>query len=129
MIWYVAVGSAIGGVARYAVGGGVQRMFGDGFPAGTLLVNFTGALLLGFVMRWFLENPALSPEMRAFLTIGLCGGYTTFSAFAYETVQMIGRDEWTLAILSMAANVMLSLLAIVTGSMIAAGLVATLRGA
>ncbi|HEY4596552.1 MAG TPA: CrcB family protein, partial [Thermoanaerobaculia bacterium] len=81
MLWYIAAGSAIGGVSRYLLGGAVQRAAGTGFPAGTLVVNVTGSLLLGLFLRYAVDTPTLTPEWRAFLTIGFCGGYTTFSTF------------------------------------------------
>jgi len=109
MLLYVAIGSALGGVSRYLVGGLIQRLLETTFPAGTLLVNVSGSLLLGAILRYALETPTLSPEVRAFLTIGFCGGYTTFSTFSYETVALLRDGEWTRAGLYVAASVLLSL--------------------
>ncbi|HEV2179751.1 MAG TPA: CrcB family protein, partial [Gemmatimonadaceae bacterium] len=64
MILAVALGSAIGGVARLLLGAAVQHRFGPGFPAGTLVINVTGSLLLGFLMRFAMATPAISPDMR-----------------------------------------------------------------
>ena len=74
MLWYIAVGSAFGGVSRYLLGGAIQRIGGTTFPAGTLVVNLTGSFLLGAIIRFAVDTPAISPEWRAFLTIGFCGG-------------------------------------------------------
>src|SRR5215207_1571416 len=82
MLWYIAVGSAIGGVSRYLVGGLSQQLAGSTFPIGTLLINVTGSFLLGFILRYGVETTTLTPEVRAFLTVGVCGGYTTFSPSA-----------------------------------------------
>ena len=82
LIWSVALGSAVGGVARFLVGGLVQRAAPGPFPYGTLLINMSGSLLLGFILRYALLTPELSAEWRAGLTIGLCGGFTTFSTFS-----------------------------------------------
>jgi fluoride exporter len=115
MLLYVAVGSAIGGVARYLVGGLLQRWFDTTFPAGTLLINISGSFLLGTIIRCAIDTPTLTPELRALLTIGLCGGFTTFSSFSYETVALLEDGEWTRAGLYVAASVLLSLLATLLG--------------
>jgi CrcB protein len=115
MLLYVALGSAIGGVSRYLLGGLVQRMLDTTFPAGTLLVNITGSFLLGAIIRYALETPSLSPEVRAFLTIGFCGGYTTFSTFSYETMALLEDGEWARAGVYITASVILSLIATFLG--------------
>lgn len=95
MLLWIAAGSALGGVARYLLGGAIQRWTPGTFPLGTLLVNVGGSLLLGFIMRYALETPAVSSEVRAFLTVGFCGGFTTFSTFSYESATLLERGEWT----------------------------------
>lgn len=119
MLWYIAVGSAVGGVGRYLLGGAIQRLMGTTFPSGTLVINITGSFLLGAIIRFAVETPSISPEMRAFLTIGLCGGYTTFSTFSYETAAMLEDGEWTRALSYVGASVGLSLLATFLGFMAA----------
>jgi CrcB protein len=115
MLWYVAAGSAIGGVSRYLLGGLVQRLLDTTFPAGTLLINVTGSLLLGAILRYGVETPTLTPELRGFLTIGLCGGYTTFSTFSYEAVALLEDGEWGRAALYIGLSVGLSILATFLG--------------
>jgi CrcB protein len=115
MLLYVALGSAIGGVSRYLLGGLVQRMLDTTFPAGTLLVNVTGSFLLGAIIRYALETPSLTPEVRACLTIGFCGGYTTFSTFSYETMALLEDGEWARAGGYITASVILSLIATFLG--------------
>jgi CrcB protein len=87
--WYVALGSAVGGVARFGLAAFAQQRVGPNFPVGTLLVNVSGSLLLGFLWRYALGTDAISPEVRALLTTGFCGGYTTFSTFSYETMLLL----------------------------------------
>jgi len=128
MLWYIAVGSAIGGVSRYILGGVVQRVLDTTFPSGTLLINITGSFLLGTIIRFAVDTPAISPEVRAFLTIGFCGGYTTFSTFSYETMAMLEDGEWTRAAAYVSASVLLSLLAMFLGFS-AARAVLSARGA
>ncbi len=119
MLFYVAIGSALGGVSRYLLGGLVQRMFDTTFPAGTLFVNISGSFLLGAILRYAIDTPSLTPEVRALLTIGFCGGYTTFSTFSYETLAMLKDGEWTRAGAYVAASVLLSLLGTFLGFAVA----------
>jgi fluoride exporter len=124
MLWYIAAGSALGGVSRYLLGGMVQRILDTTFPAGTLAVNLTGSFLLGLFLRYALDTPTLTPEVRAFLTIGFCGGYTTFSTFSYETVAMLEDGEWARAGLYAALSVLLALGAAILGFLVARGVIA-----
>ena len=89
IIAYIALGSAIGGVVRYLLGGIIQRWSGGTFPLGTLLINITGSFLLGLIYRYSADSAAITPEVRAMLTIGFCGGYTTFSSFSYESIRLL----------------------------------------
>src|SRR5437868_249907 len=91
--WYVALGSAAGGAARFGLSTLVQQRFGPTFPVGTLVVNVSGSLLLGFLWRYALGTDAISPEVRALLTTGFCGGYTTFSTFTYDTMLLLEDGE------------------------------------
>ena len=106
---YIALGSAAGGVARYLIGVWVQSRAGIGFPIGTLLINVSGSLLLGFLIRYYLVSPSISPEFRAMITTGFCGGYTTFSAFSFETASLIEDGDYGRAGLYIALSVALSL--------------------
>ena len=124
MLWYIAAGSALGGVSRYLVGGMVQRILDTTFPAGTLVVNLTGSFLLGLFLRYALETPTLTPELRAFLTIGFCGGYTTFSTFSYETFALLEDGQWARAGLYAALSVLLALGGTILGFLAARGVIA-----
>jgi CrcB protein len=124
MLVYVAIGSALGGVSRYLLGGFVQRLLDTTFPAGTLLINVTGSFLLGLILRYAVETPTLTPEVRAFLTIGFCGGYTTFSTFSYETLELLRDGQWSRAGIYVAASVLLSLLGTFLGFALARELIA-----
>ena len=105
MLLAIALGGAAGSVARHLLGGYVGARTA-GLPWGTLLVNVTGSLLLGFLAR-YLVGRAHSPALAAALTIGFCGGYTTFSAFSVETVLLLERGAWTRALLYALASVTL----------------------
>ncbi len=128
MLWYVAIGSALGGVSRYLLGGWVQRLSGGVFPMGTLLVNLSGSFLLGLIYRYAVDSTAVSAEMRILLTIGFCGGYTTFSTFSYETAKLLEDGDWTRAALYVGGSVLLSLAAMFTGFAAARELLALRRG-
>lgn len=123
MLFAIALGGAAGSLLRYGIGSVVQQRAGAGFPVGTLVVNVTGSLLLGFLMRWLLET-TVSPEMRAALTIGLCGGYTTFSTFSADTVRLLEEGSWGRASSYVVASVALSLLATIAGLALARFVVA-----
>ena len=115
MIWFIAAGSAVGGASRYLVGTFVQSRVATPFPVGTLLINVTGSLILGFLMKWTFSTTTLSPEVRAMLTIGFCGGFTTFSAFSVETIRLLQDNDYSRAAGYVGASVALSLLATVCG--------------
>lgn len=115
MIWYVAFGSAVGGVARWALAGFVQQRAGALFPVGTLIVNITGSFLLGLLLRYALGSEAISPEVRALLTTGFCGGYTTFSTFTYETAILLEEGEYWRAGAYILVSVLLSLIGVWLG--------------
>lgn len=89
----VALGGGAGALARYLLGGWVQRWAGAGFPWGTLTVNLVGCLVAGFVIRW-LGGMAEATQMRALVAVGFLGAFTTFSTFGVETVALLQRGEW-----------------------------------
>lgn len=125
MVWFVAAGSALGGVARFLLGTVIQQRAGGTFPSGTLIVNITGSLLLGFLLRYALGSAAVSPETRALLTTGFCGGYTTFSTFSYETIALLEEGQHQRALLYIALSVVLSLAACLAGVVLAREVLAT----
>jgi CrcB protein len=116
---YVAVGGLVGTLARYHLQGLVQPQAGARFPVGTLLVNVLGSLVLGFIARLGVETTVLSPEMRAGLTIGLCGGFTTMSTFAYETLALLGDGQYGRAGVYLLTTIVGSLIAVAAGAAVA----------
>src|SRR5881227_1263791 len=93
---YIALGGAAGSLLRYSLGGAVQRLSASGFPMGTLMVNVSGCFIIGVLVRQFM-NMQLSPELRALLIVGFCGGFTTFSTFSAETLGLIEGGEYARA--------------------------------
>ena len=114
LLVFLALGGAAGTLSRYALQGLVQPTGGT-FPTGTLAVNLLGALALGFLMRYLLASGVASPELRAGLTIGFCGAFTTMSTFSYETVALITDGELWRATLYLIGSVGGSLAAIAAG--------------
>ena len=114
LVWYVAVGSAVGGASRFALSSFIQQRAGT-FPMGTLIINITGSLILGFVMRYALGSTSVSAEARALLTTGFCGGYTTFSTFSYETIALMEDGDYRRAAMYVVASVVVSLAATFLG--------------
>ena len=102
---WVCLGSALGGGARYLVSLGALRWLGPGFPYGTLAVNLIGSFLISAIMHVALTTTWISPGMRLFLTTGVMGGFTTYSAFNYETLALATDGEWLLA----ATNIVVTL--------------------
>jgi CrcB protein len=93
----IALGGAAGSVLRYLVGVSVQRVAHVGFPVGTLAVNLIGCILVGALAAHFL-NDETQPVLRAALTVGFCGGFTTFSTFTLETLGLIAGGDWPRAV-------------------------------
>ena len=109
IVLWVALGSAVGGAARYGVGVLLQRHLASAFPIGTLAINLSGSFLLGLLLRYSLATPAISAEVRALLTAGVCGGYTTFSTFSYETATLIEDGDYHRAAWYVALSVLSAL--------------------
>jgi CrcB protein len=90
----VALGGAIGTVLRYLASGLAARWFGAEFPYGTLIVNLAGAFVIGFVQQVGTETLLVPDNVRLFLTTGMMGGLTTYSAFSYETLRLAEAGAW-----------------------------------
>ena len=115
MLLAVAGGGAIGAAARYLVGVGAIRLFGMGFPWGTLIVNITGCLIMGIVIEAVALKFSVSNVVRTFLTTGILGGFTTFSAFALDFSFLLQRKDVVLAWAYLGGSVFLSIAALFAG--------------
>ncbi|MDX5364829.1 MAG: fluoride efflux transporter CrcB [Alphaproteobacteria bacterium] len=114
----VAAGGAIGAGARHLFGLQMLRLFGPNFPWGTFGVNLAGSLLMGILAGLFALKLDLSPELRSFLTTGILGGFTTFSAFSLDAVNMLERGDTGLAFAYMGSSVVLGVGALFLGLVI-----------
>jgi CrcB protein len=122
MIWLVAAGSALGGVLRFLMVPWAQRYAAEGFPGGTLAVNILGSLVIGTVLRLASVEGMMSAETRVFLTVGLLGGFTTFSAFSAETMGLMQSGQWARAGIYIVASIVLCLFASFAGWSLGGGL-------
>jgi fluoride exporter len=117
----VMLGGALGSLARYGVGLGVAQIFGSTFPLGTLIINISGSFLLGILVS--LSGPmAISSGTRLFLATGLCGGFTTFSTFSVETLNLMEKGSYGLALVYLLGNLMGGILAAWVGFVLARAL-------
>jgi CrcB protein len=114
LVW-VCLGSALGGGARYLLSLGALRLLGSSLPYGTLTVNVLGSFLIGLIMHVGLETTLISPSVRIFLTTGVMGGLTTYSAFNYETLELATDGDWSLALVNIVATLIACLVAGVAG--------------
>lgn len=117
-IW-IAAGGAFGSVLRYAIQGWAQRMTTGAFPLGTLVVNVTGCLLLGFLAGLFVGPTVERPNYYLGLSVGVLGGYTTFSTFGLETFHLTTAGHLGLAMLNVGLSCSLGLAAVWIGHRLA----------
>ncbi len=117
----VAIGGAIGAAARYLAGLWIAARFGAGFPWGTFFVNVTGSFLIGIVLV-LVERGTLPGEARLFLAVGILGGYTTFSSFSYETLQLVNGGDIRPVLLNAFGQLFVGLLAVYLGVVFARAL-------
>jgi CrcB protein len=110
----VGVGGGLGALARYYIAGWVQPA-GSQFDWGIFVVNITGGLLMGMIVEASALRLNLSPELRSFLTVGILGGYTTFSTFSLDSALMLQKGQYELAAAYMIGSVVLSILALFAG--------------
>jgi len=106
MYLWVAIGGALGSVGRFWLNGMMSRSFGETFPWGTMLINVTGSFVIGFFAALTGPDGRLfaSASFRTFFMVGICGGYTTFSSFSLQTLNLANDGQWLRA----GANVLLS---------------------
>jgi len=119
-VW-IAIGGALGTTGRYWLSGVVAHLVGETFPWGTLVINVTGSFIIGFFGA--LTGPDgrvfVGSTMRQFVMVGICGGYTTFSSFSLQTLNLMNDGEWTNASANIGLSVILCLIGVWAGVMLA----------
>lgn len=118
-ILLISIGAILGANLRYFVAQYVARLISSNLPYGTLLINVTGSFVLGLFLVWTTERVLADPRWRLMIAVGFCGGYTTFSSYAYETFALFENGQWLTCGLNILANNILCLAAIVLGAMLA----------
>jgi len=121
LILYVAAGGVLGTLSRYFLQGWIQGR-SAGFPTGTLAINLAGSFVLGFVIRYATGTAVVSPELRAGLTIGFCGAFTTMSTFSYESMTLLRDGDWLRAGLYICGTMLGCFGAVVAGTGVASKL-------
>jgi CrcB protein len=116
---WVSLGGVVGASMRYALSRYAAKILSPNFPYGTLLINVTGSLLLGWFMIWTTERALADPRWRLFVAIGFCGSYTTFSSYAFESFAYLEQGHYALFASNVIGNNVLCLLAVLAGAAIA----------
>jgi CrcB protein len=115
-ILLISLGAVAGANARYFLSRWIAKNYSIAFPYGTLLINVTGSLILGFFLAWATERVLADPRWRLLIAVGFCGSYTTFSSYAFETMSYFQQGLWPLMLVNIFANNLLSLAAVLAGA-------------
>ena len=119
---WIGIGAVVGATARYFLSTYVARHLSAVFPYGTLLINISGSLILGFFLIYSTERVLLDPRWRLLVAIGFCGSYTTFSSYAFESFALMEQSQWLLTGLNILLSNVLCLAAVLAGAALARGL-------
>lgn len=115
----ISLGAIVGANLRYWMSRGAVRLLGPVFPYGTLAINVLGSFVVGFFVVWTTERVLIDPRWRLLVVVGFCGGYTTFSSYAYETMAFMEKGQWTLMTVNFLSNNLLACLAALAGMALA----------
>ena len=111
----VSLGAVVGANLRYILSRYAAKMLGPVFPYGTLIINIVGSFIVGWFMIWTTERVLIDPRWRLLIVVGFCGGFTTFSSYAFESMAYFEQGQWALMTINILANNLLCLLAAVAG--------------
>jgi len=115
----ISAGAVAGANLRYWMSRYAVRLLGPVFPYGTLTINVLGSFVLGFFLVWTTERAVVDPRWRLLIAVGFCGGYTTFSSYAYETMAFFEHGQWMLMAANFVANNLLACVAVLAGMALA----------
>jgi CrcB protein len=111
----ISLGAVAGANLRYWTSRYSVRLLGAVFPYGTLIINVLGSFLVGFFVTWTTERVMVDPRWRLLVVVGFCGGYTTYSSFAFETMAFLETGQWMLMTVNFVSNNVLACLAVLAG--------------
>ena len=111
----ISLGAIVGANLRFLISRDTARWLGPIFPYGTLFINIAGSFIVGFFMIWTTERVLADPRWRLLVVVGFCGGFTTFSSYAYETMAYFEQGQWLLLVTNVVANNLLCLLGALAG--------------
>jgi CrcB protein len=115
----VSLGAIVGANLRYILSRYAAKVLGPVFPYGTLMINIFGSFIVGWFMIWTTERVLVDPRWRLLIVVGFCGGFTTFSSYAFESMAYFEQGQWLLMTTNVVANNLLCLLAAVAGMALA----------
>jgi CrcB protein len=118
----ISVGAVVGANLRYWMSRYAVRLLGPVFPYGTLTINVLGSFVLGFFLVWTTERAVVDPRWRLLIAVGFCGGYTTFSSYAFETMAFFEHGQWSLMAANFLSNNLLACGAVLAGVALARAL-------
>jgi fluoride exporter len=121
-VLWISLGAILGANLRYFVSQHVSKFAPAGLPYGTLVVNVTGSFVLGLFLVWTTERVLADPRWRLLIAVGLCGGYTTYSSFAYETLVLFEQGQWGASVWNLLLTNILCLAGVVAGAALARSL-------
>lgn len=111
----IGIGGILGANARYLVTGWAAEKFGSIFPYGTLIINVSGAVALGFFMAFLQDRAFIHPNYRLFFATGFCGAYTTFSTLTYESLVLMQQGSFLLAMINMLGSLVVGMVGVFLG--------------
>ncbi|HXZ41583.1 MAG TPA: fluoride efflux transporter CrcB [Terriglobales bacterium] len=115
----ISLGAIVGANARYFISRYSAKLLGPVFPYGTLFINLSGSLIVGFFIIWTTERVFVDPRWRLLVAVGFCGSFTTFSSYAYESIAYFEQGQWLLMCTNILSNNLLCLLAVLAGMALA----------
>lgn len=115
----ISLGAIVGANARYLISRFAAKELGPVFPYGTLFINVSGSLIVGFFMIWAAERVLVDPRWRLLIVVGFCGAFTTFSSYAFETMAYFEQGQWLLMCTNILSNNILCLLGALAGMALA----------